>query len=153
MRDYLVLAILIIGVPVSMVRPFIGVLLWSWVSYMNPHRLTWGIAYDFPAAMVIGGRNLGAAYFDTSPNEGFADLDLLVAGPVVREASASFDGYWNSAWAIRWYCRSSVCSAISASAARAAKASWPETSRRRFESRGIAPGPGASRCAIEVLAG
>ena len=52
------------------------------------------------AAMVIGGRNLGAAYFDTSPNEGFADLDLLVAGPAVREASASFDSYWNSAWAI-----------------------------------------------------
>lgn len=52
------------------------------------------------AAMVIGGRNLGAAYFDASPNEGFADLDLLVAGPAVREASASFDSYWNSIWAV-----------------------------------------------------
>ena len=52
------------------------------------------------AAAVIGGRNLGAAYFDTSPNEGFADLDLLVAGPVVREASISFDSYWNSQWAV-----------------------------------------------------
>lgn len=52
------------------------------------------------AAVVIGGRNLGAAYFDTSPYEGFADLDLLVAGPVVREASTSFDGYWNSHWAV-----------------------------------------------------
>ncbi len=52
------------------------------------------------AAAVIGGRNLGAAYFDTSPDEGFADLDLLVAGPAVREASASFDSYWNSGWAV-----------------------------------------------------
>jgi putative cardiolipin synthase len=52
------------------------------------------------AAAVIGGRNLGAAYFDTSPDEGFADLDLLVAGPVVREASASFDSFWNSSWAV-----------------------------------------------------
>jgi putative cardiolipin synthase len=52
------------------------------------------------AAAVIGGRNLGAAYFDTSPHEGFADLDLLVAGPVVREASVSFDSYWNSQWAV-----------------------------------------------------
>lgn len=52
------------------------------------------------AAAVIGGRNLGAAYFDTSPHEGFADLDLLVAGPVVREASISFDSYWNSQWAV-----------------------------------------------------
>ena len=52
------------------------------------------------AAAVIGGRNLGAAYFDTSPHEGFSDLDLLVAGPVVREASISFDSYWNSRWAV-----------------------------------------------------
>jgi len=52
------------------------------------------------AAAVIGGRNLGAAYFDTSPHEGFSDLDLLVAGPVVREASISFDSHWNSRWAV-----------------------------------------------------
>lgn len=54
MRDLLVLAIIIIGVPVSMARPYIGILLWSWISYMNPHRLTWGIAYNFPAAQAIG---------------------------------------------------------------------------------------------------
>ena len=52
------------------------------------------------AAAVIGGRNLGAAYFDTSPHEGFSDLDLLAAGPVVREASISFDSFWNSRWAV-----------------------------------------------------
>jgi putative cardiolipin synthase len=52
------------------------------------------------AAMVIGGRNLGNAYFDTSSHEGFADLDLLVAGPAVPEASASFDALWNSDWAV-----------------------------------------------------
>src|SRR6267142_6999258 len=63
MRDILVLAIIIIGVPVSMVRPFIGILLWSWVSYMNPHRLTWGIAYDFPAALAIGAGTLVGLLF------------------------------------------------------------------------------------------
>jgi putative cardiolipin synthase len=52
------------------------------------------------AAAVIGGRNLGDAYFDASPEEAFSDLDLLVAGPAVREASASFDRYWNSSWAV-----------------------------------------------------
>jgi putative cardiolipin synthase len=52
------------------------------------------------AAMVIGGRNLGNAYFDVSPHEGFADLDLLVAGPAVREASQTFDALWNSDWAV-----------------------------------------------------
>ncbi|MGH7681979.1 MAG: putative O-glycosylation ligase, exosortase A system-associated [Candidatus Eiseniibacteriota bacterium] len=58
MRDLLILSIVILGVPVAAVRPFIGILLWCWVSYMNPHRLTWGIAYDFPVAMVIGAGTL-----------------------------------------------------------------------------------------------
>lgn len=52
------------------------------------------------AAGVIGGRNLADEYFDKTPEEGFADLDLFVAGPVVREASRSFDGLWNSDWAV-----------------------------------------------------
>jgi len=31
-------------------NPFVGVMLWTWLSVMNPHRLTWGFAYDFPFA-------------------------------------------------------------------------------------------------------
>src|SRR5262245_34479469 len=58
MRDYLVLAIILAGAGIAVFRPFIGVLFWCWVSYMNPHRLTWGVAYDFPAAMVVGGGTL-----------------------------------------------------------------------------------------------
>ena len=27
---------------------------WTWVSLMNPHRLTWGYASDIPVALVIG---------------------------------------------------------------------------------------------------
>ena len=34
-------------------RPYIGVLVWSWLSYMNPHRLTWGFAYSLPFAQVV----------------------------------------------------------------------------------------------------
>ncbi|UST54038.1 phospholipase D family protein [Comamonadaceae bacterium OTU4NAUVB1] len=44
---------------------------------------------------VTGGRNLGDAYFGIAQNSNFIDLDVLAAGPVVRELSASFDGYWN----------------------------------------------------------
>lgn len=52
------------------------------------------------AAAVIGGRNLGDAYFAAQGEYDFADLDLLVAGPVVAEVSRSFDEYWNSEWAV-----------------------------------------------------
>lgn len=51
------------------------------------------------AAAVLGGRNLGDAYFSADGQGGYADLDVLAAGPVVSEASRSFDAFWNSAWA------------------------------------------------------
>jgi putative cardiolipin synthase len=52
------------------------------------------------AAAVVGGRNLGDAYFATRGESDFADLDVLAAGPVVAEVSRSFDEYWNSEWAM-----------------------------------------------------
>ena len=52
------------------------------------------------AVAVMGGRNLGDAYFNATPDSDFADLDVLAAGPVVAEISHSFDLYWNSAWAV-----------------------------------------------------
>ena len=45
----------------------------------------WGIA---------GGRNLGDAYFGDSQTSNFVDLDVLAAGRIVRDMSASFDRYW-----------------------------------------------------------
>jgi putative cardiolipin synthase len=45
---------------------------------------------------IIGGRNIGDAYFDASDNTNFRDLDVVAIGPVVEQASKSFDDYWNS---------------------------------------------------------
>ena len=53
MRDYILLAIILGSVPICLIRPYFGVLMWYWVTYFNPHKFTWGIAYDFPVAMVI----------------------------------------------------------------------------------------------------
>jgi cardiolipin synthase C len=46
---------------------------------------------------IVGGRNLGDEYFGASDAINFVDLDFAMIGPVVREVSASFDRYWNSA--------------------------------------------------------
>ena len=45
---------------------------------------------------VIGGRNLGDAYFDADSASNFVDLDVLAAGPVIGDLSRSFDSYWNN---------------------------------------------------------
>jgi probable O-glycosylation ligase (exosortase A-associated) len=39
--------------PFCLSRPWIGVLTWSWLGYMNPHRMTWGFAYDLPFGMMV----------------------------------------------------------------------------------------------------
>jgi putative cardiolipin synthase len=48
---------------------------------------------------VVGGRNLGDEYFSVSPTLQFRDLDVLAAGPIVRQVSRSFDIFWSSALA------------------------------------------------------
>jgi putative cardiolipin synthase len=45
---------------------------------------------------VLGGRNVADEYFMNSPEANFVDLDVLAAGPVVRDLSAVFDRFWNS---------------------------------------------------------
>jgi putative cardiolipin synthase len=45
---------------------------------------------------LVGGRNLGDEYFGASDEVNFVDLDFAMVGPVARDASASFDRYWNS---------------------------------------------------------
>lgn len=44
---------------------------------------------------IVGGRNIGDAYFDAGDNVNFRDLDLIAIGPVVQQAEHAFDAYWN----------------------------------------------------------
>lgn len=75
----------------------------------------WGMASDFSRANrrmhnklfimdnaigIAGGRNIADIYFGVRPDQNFRDIDIAMAGPVVRDLSASFDEYWNSASAI-----------------------------------------------------
>ena len=49
---------------------------------------------------IIGGRNIGEQYFSADSEMNFRDLDLLLLGPAVSQASLIFDDYWNSSAAI-----------------------------------------------------
>ncbi|WP_345782247.1 phospholipase D-like domain-containing protein [Thermomonas sp.] len=46
---------------------------------------------------IVGGRNIGETYFSADAEVNFRDLDLLLFGPAVQQASTIFDAYWNSA--------------------------------------------------------
>jgi putative cardiolipin synthase len=48
---------------------------------------------------VSGGRNMADEYFMRGATANFIDMDVISAGPIVRELSQVFDRYWNSALA------------------------------------------------------
>jgi probable O-glycosylation ligase (exosortase A-associated) len=63
MRDILV-AIIVFGLlPLVFKRPYVGILMWVWISVMNPHTQGWGFATTFPFAALIGGVTLVSLVF------------------------------------------------------------------------------------------
>lgn len=58
MRDLLIVAIVIVGALAALRRPWIGVMLWTWLSIMNPHRYAWGWSHDAPLAAIAAGFTL-----------------------------------------------------------------------------------------------
>src|SRR5579872_5492773 len=58
MRDIALFAIIFGALPFVLFHPWIGAMLWTWVSLMNPHRLAWGPAFNFPFAAIVAGTTL-----------------------------------------------------------------------------------------------
>jgi len=52
MRDLFLTGTLVPLLALAAARPFVGVLVWSWISFMNPHREVWGFAQTMPWAMM-----------------------------------------------------------------------------------------------------
>lgn len=77
MRDILITLIVFASLPYTFKKPYIGVLMWVWISVMNPHRLSWGFAYSFPFAAIIAGATLLALVAVKGPRK-------LPATPAVK---------------------------------------------------------------------
>jgi probable O-glycosylation ligase (exosortase A-associated) len=58
MRSLLLMGLFFVAFPFVLARPHFGIYLWSLFGYLNPHRLTWGVAFDFPFAQLIAGGTL-----------------------------------------------------------------------------------------------
>ncbi len=55
MRDIVLVLIVAALIPVALKRPAVGALMFAWMSIMNPHKLTYGFAHDFPFALLLAG--------------------------------------------------------------------------------------------------
>ena len=64
------------------------------------HRMHNKLFVADDALAITGGRNIGDQYFTLDPRSNFVDLDVVAAGDIVPQLSASFDQFWNSKYAI-----------------------------------------------------
>lgn len=79
MRDIVVFTVIFGMIPWMLKRPAIGALAFMWISIMNPHRLTYGAAHDFPFAAVVAGVTLFATMLSKEPRKFlFTPLTVLL---------------------------------------------------------------------------
>ena len=53
MRDIAVTLAVFGSLPFILKRPWFGIIVWTWLGFMNPHRLAWGFSTTLPFAMIV----------------------------------------------------------------------------------------------------
>ena len=53
MRDLVVLAVVFASLPVILFRPFYGLVIYSWLAYMRPQDMTWGMSRVLPLSQWV----------------------------------------------------------------------------------------------------
>jgi probable O-glycosylation ligase (exosortase A-associated) len=56
--DMLLTVAIVATLPVCFLRPWVGMLVFAWIGFMNPHRLFDGFAYQMPYAKMVAGVTL-----------------------------------------------------------------------------------------------
>jgi probable O-glycosylation ligase (exosortase A-associated) len=67
MRDLFVTVVVFGLLPLILRRPWLGILAWSWLGYMNPHRMAWGFSTTMPFAFMVAITTLVAMLASSEP--------------------------------------------------------------------------------------
>jgi probable O-glycosylation ligase (exosortase A-associated) len=70
MRDYFIIAVVLSALPIGLFRPFYGLLVYAWISYMYPHMLAWSFAQSFPVAKLSALAVVAGMFFAPPGNFG-----------------------------------------------------------------------------------
>jgi len=92
------------NVEVRVFNPFPGGRIALWTRFVASasdiprinHRMHNKLFVADNAIAITGGRNIGDQYFTRDPHSNFIDLDVVAAGAIVPQLSATFDAFWNS---------------------------------------------------------
>jgi phosphatidylserine/phosphatidylglycerophosphate/cardiolipin synthase-like enzyme len=96
-----------VNVEVRVFNPFPGGRSATWSRFLASvndiprinHRMHNKLFVADNAIAITGGRNIGDAYFARGQRSNFIDLDVVAAGEIVPQLSATFDAFWNSRYA------------------------------------------------------
>lgn len=53
MRDIAVTLAVFLSLPFILKRPWFGFIVWTWLGFMNPHRMAWGFSTNMPFAYIV----------------------------------------------------------------------------------------------------
>jgi phosphatidylserine/phosphatidylglycerophosphate/cardiolipin synthase-like enzyme len=95
------------NIEVRLFNPFPGGRSATWTRFLASvsdiprinHRMHNKLFVADNALAITGGRNIGDQYFTRDPHSNFIDLDVVAAGAIVPQLSATFDAFWNSKYA------------------------------------------------------
>src|SRR5574342_81234 len=104
MRDYLVISIILLSLPIGIIKPYFGILVYAWVTYMYPQELTWSFAQTFPVAKLAALSAFAGTFINRS-----ADLTpfvkreniLMILLWCMFTVSTAFAVYPDDAW-VQW---------------------------------------------------
>jgi probable O-glycosylation ligase (exosortase A-associated) len=93
MRDIALTAVILASLPFILRRPHLGVLMYVWISVMNPHRLTWGFASEWSFALIVAVTTLAGVMLSREAkwpqmNPLLLALTLFIAWTAVTTVSA-----------------------------------------------------------------
>ena len=99
-RDLFVTIAVFISLPYILGKPYFGIYVWSWLGYMNPHRLSWGFAYDFPFAYIVALTTIVGMMFSREPKRipRTPETVLLAIFILWMLVTSFFAFYQNLAW-------------------------------------------------------
>jgi len=109
MRDLFLVAVVAIGLGLTLRHPFIGVLIWEWFAMMAPHQEAFGFARSLPLNLLVAGITLLSWFISDErkniPRNSMTSLFLIFLIWVTFNSFFAFDTtwswvYWDRTWRI-----------------------------------------------------
>lgn len=78
LKDLLVMVVFCCTVPLVLYRARIGIYLWNWLGYMNPHKLGWGAIAHYPLSAITAAITFVSMCYSKEIRRVSIDLTLVI---------------------------------------------------------------------------